>query len=105
MMTKAVLTKPLAVWCKLYLLRAKMVMMKRTEAVKSKKAGAVVLVRTVAGSFPWLAGPMMQVTVDLPLPDNPQNGRMSEKNSSNSTGAAYSPKAQPVADLSLPDYP
>ena len=71
MVAKAVLTKALAVWCKLYLLRAMMVMMKRTEAVESKKAVAVVLMRMVAGIFPWLAGPMMQVTVDLPLPDHP----------------------------------
>ena len=65
MMTKAGLTKALAVWCKLYLPRAKMVMMKRTEAVESKKAAASMLVKTVAGRFPWLAGSLRQLVVDL----------------------------------------
>ena len=71
MMTKAVLTKALAVRCRRYLLRAKMLMVERTEAVHNKKAAAVALMREVAGIFPWLAGPMMQVTVDLPLPNHP----------------------------------
>ena len=49
MMAKAVLTKALAVRCKLYLPRAKMMMMvKRTEAVESKKAAALIWMRTVA---------------------------------------------------------
>ena len=56
-MTKAVLTKALAVRCKGYLPRAKLLMVKqRTEAVESKKAAALILVKTVAGIFPWLAG-------------------------------------------------
>ena len=105
MMTMAVLTKALAVRCNLYLPRAEVMKVKRTEAVENEKAATEAWMRAVAGIFPLLAGPMMQVTVDLPLPDHPQNGRTSEKNSSNSTGAAFSPKAQPVADLSLPDYP
>ena len=65
MMTKAVLTKALVVWCKLYLLRAKMVMIKRTEAVESKKAAALILVKTVAGIFPWLEGSLRQLVMDL----------------------------------------
>ena len=106
MMTMAVLTTALAVRCKGYLSRAKLMMVvkRRTEAVESKKAVAVVLMGG-GWQISVVAGPTMQVTVDLPLPDHPQNGRTSEKNSSNSTGAAFSPKAQPAADLSLPDYP
>ena len=71
MMAKAALTKALAVRCRRYLLRAKMLMVKRTEAVDNKKASAVILMRAVAGRVPLLAGPIMQVTVDLPLPDHP----------------------------------
>ena len=52
MMTKVVLTKALAVWCKLYLPRAKMLMVvKRTESVESKKAAALIWMRTVADLF------------------------------------------------------
>ena len=65
MVAKAVLTKALAVWCKLYLPRAKMMMVKRTEAVESKKAAALIWMRTVADIFPWLAGSLRQVVVDL----------------------------------------
>ena len=66
MMAKAVLTKALAVRCKLYLSRAKMVMMvKRTEAVESKKAAALRWMKTVADIFPWLAGSLRQLVVDL----------------------------------------
>ena len=66
MMAKAVLTKALAVRCKLYLPRAKMMMMvKRTEAVESKKAAALIWMRTVADIFPWLAGSLQQLVVDL----------------------------------------
>ena len=97
MMAMAVLTKALAVRCNLYLPRAEVMKVKRTEAVENKKAATEAWMRAVAGRFPLVAGPMMQVTVVY--------GRMSEKNSSNSTGTAFSPKAQPVADLSLPDYP
>ena len=64
-MTKAVLTKALAVWCKLYLPRAKMMIVKRTEAVESKKAAALIWMRTVADLFPWLAGSLRQLVVDL----------------------------------------
>ena len=66
MMTKAVLTKALAVRCNLYLPRAKMVKVKRTEAVENKKAATEAWMREAAGIFPLVAGPMMQVTVDLP---------------------------------------
>ena len=66
MMAKAVLTKALAVRCELYLPRAKMMMMvKRTEAVESKKAAALIWMRTVADLFPWLAGSLRQLVVDL----------------------------------------
>ena len=66
MMAKAVLTKALAVPCKGYLLRAKMMMVKqRTEAVESKKAAALIWMRTVADIFPWLAGSLRQLVVDL----------------------------------------
>ena len=65
MMTKAVLTKALAVWSKLYLPRAKMMMVKRTEAVESKKAEALIWMKTVADIFPWLAGSLRQLVVDL----------------------------------------
>ena len=65
MMAKAVLTKALAVRCEGYLLRAKMMMVKRTEAVESKKAAALIWMRTVADIFPWLAGSLRQLVVDL----------------------------------------
>ena len=66
MMAKAVLTKALAVRCKLYLPRAKMMMMaERTEAVESKKAAALIWMRIVADLFPWLAGSLRQLVVDL----------------------------------------
>ena len=66
MMAKAVLTKALAVRCELYLPRAKILMVKqRTEAVESKKAAALIWMRTVADIFPWLAGSLRQLVVDL----------------------------------------
>ena len=65
MMAKAVLTKALAVRCRRYLPRAKMMMVKRTEAVESKKAAALIWMRTVADIFPWLAGSLRQLVVDL----------------------------------------
>ena len=65
MMTMAVLTKALAVRCKRYLPRAEMMMVKRTEAVESKKAAALIWMRMVADRFPWLAGSLRQLVVDL----------------------------------------
>ena len=67
MMTMAVLTKALAVRCKGYLSRAKLLMVvkQRTEAVESKKAAALIWMRTVADIFPWIAGSLLQLVVDL----------------------------------------
>ena len=64
-MTMAVLTKALAVRCKRYLPRAEMMMVKRTEAVENKKAATLIWMRTVADIFPWLAGSLRQLVVDL----------------------------------------
>ena len=69
-----------------------MTVMQRTVAVETKKTEAGIYMRTAPGMFPWLTGSSMQVVVDLPL-------------SSDSTDSASPHKAQPVADLSLPDYP
>ena len=65
MMTMAVLTKALAVRYNLYLPKAEVMKVKRTEAVESKKAAALIWVRTVANIFPWLAGSLRQLVVDL----------------------------------------
>ena len=65
MVAKAVLTEALAVWCKLKLPRAMMVVMKRTEAVESKKTATRILMKTVAAIFPWLAGSLRQLVMDL----------------------------------------
>ena len=71
MVAKAVLTKALAVWYKLHLRRATTTLMERTEGVENKKAEAGISMTTVAGIFHLLTGPMLQVVVDLPLPDHP----------------------------------
>ena len=52
MMTMAVLTKALAVRCNLYLPRAEVMKVKRTEAVENKKAATEAWMRAVAGIFP-----------------------------------------------------
>ena len=67
MMTMAVLTKALAVRCKRYLPRAGLMVVvnQRTEAVESKKAAALIWMRTVADIFLWLAGSLRQLVVDL----------------------------------------
>ena len=67
MMTMAVLTKALAVRCKGYLPKAKLMMVvkQRTVAVESKKAATLIWMRTVADLFPWLAGSLRQLVVDL----------------------------------------
>ena len=48
-----------------------MTVMQRTVAVETKKTEAGISMRTMAGMFPWLKGSLMQVVVDLPLPDHP----------------------------------
>ena len=52
MMTMAVLTKALAVRYNLYLKRAEVMKVKRTEAVENKKAATEAWMTAVAGIFP-----------------------------------------------------
>ena len=69
-----------------------MTVVQRTVAVETKKTEAGISMKTVAGMFSLSTGSLMQVVVDLPL-------------SNNSTDSASPQKAQPGADLSIPDHP